>query len=104
MSFAPFMEMATLRVHRTAKDLAPIDTGRLYESILREPLYGDWENGGRVFTSTEYAIHQEIGTSRMKAANNGMGYMGLARDLEKDTIERELKSYIKEQLAIIANK
>lgn len=47
-----------------AKDLAPVDTGNLRNSITTEPS-GDKEV--KVRTGVEYAIYQELGTYKMAA-------------------------------------
>lgn len=56
---------ATIRVQRRAKQLAPVDTGRLRASIQQE--VGRDERGivGRVGTNVKYAVHLEYGTRRM---------------------------------------
>lgn len=118
------LEDATLLVQRSAKDKAPVGTpesthikgyvgGRLKSSIKREPLSGDYSKGGRVFTSTEYAQPQEFGFSHTfkgggtrkvyAGANNGLGYMRPAIDINNDKIQKMIGSYIKKELAFIAN-
>ncbi|SDY97599.1 HK97-gp10 family putative phage morphogenesis protein [Hymenobacter psychrophilus] len=55
----------TLLVESTAKDFAPVDTGRLRASI-----HSDFRAdglGGSVSTNVEYAQAQELGTRRMPA-------------------------------------
>lgn len=47
-----------------AKQLAPVDTGRLRNSIEHHPEGNDTMVVG---SDVEYAIYQEMGTSRMKA-------------------------------------
>ena len=47
-----------------AKQMAPVDTGRLRNSIEHHPEGNDTMVVG---TDVEYAIYQEMGTSRMKA-------------------------------------
>lgn len=56
-----------IKVQRRAKQLAPVDTGRLRASIT-EALGSDAEGlVERVGTNVEYAPHQEFGTSKMAA-------------------------------------
>lgn len=57
----------TIRVERRAKQLAPVDTGRLRSSITHETGREGGELVGRVGTNVDYAPHQELGTSRMAA-------------------------------------
>lgn len=71
-----------------AADYAPVDTGRLQNSIKHKPQSKDTEV---VYTNVEYAIYQEMGTSKMKA----QPYMRPAGENHlaeyKSIIERELK-------------
>jgi len=55
----------TLRVERRAKELAPVDTGRLRSSITYE--VGEDSRGlvARIGTNVTYAIYLEYGTRRM---------------------------------------
>lgn len=46
-----------------AKDYAPVDTGRLQNSIKHERVDDETE---AVQTNVEYAVYQEMGTSRQK--------------------------------------
>jgi len=46
-----------------AKDYAPVDTGRLMNSIEHERVDDETE---AVQTNVEYAVYQEMGTSRQK--------------------------------------
>lgn len=55
---------AGMAVEGYAKDLAPVDTGNLRNSITTEPS-GDKEV--KVRTGVEYAIYQELGTYKMAA-------------------------------------
>lgn len=59
-----------------AKDGCPVDTGRLRNSITHE-------NDSRsvvIGTNVEYGKYVELGTSRMKAANGGTGFLRPAAD------------------------
>lgn len=58
---------ASVKVHRRAKHLSPVDTGRLRASIAYE--IGKDGRGivGRVGTNVNYARHVEFGTGRMRA-------------------------------------
>lgn len=61
------LERRALKVERQAKHLAPVDTGRLRDSITHamatdaEGLYVD------IGSNVEYAIYQELGTRFMAA-------------------------------------
>lgn len=52
---------------------APKDTGRLQNSITSRIDTSD--NSVTIGTNVEYAPYQELGTSKMKAANHGKGFM-----------------------------
>lgn len=52
--------------------MAPVDTGRLRASITHRR---EGKDAVAVGTNVEYAIYQEFGTSRMPAANGGVGYL-----------------------------
>ena len=56
-----------------AKKLAPVDTGRLRNSITHSIDPDDLM--AYIGTNVEYAKHQELGTSKMQAANGGRGYL-----------------------------
>lgn len=56
-----------IRVDRTAKRLAPVDTGRLRSSIAWQLETDARGLHAVVGTNVHYAIHQEFGTSRMAA-------------------------------------
>ncbi len=67
-------QLAKLAVKKTAKDieataktLAPVDTGNLRSSIKTSDLRGVTQGspGAEVRASANYAIYQELGTSRM---------------------------------------
>ena len=83
---------ATRKVQRTAKDLAPVDTGVLKGSI-RTKKYPK-EQSGVVYTTVEYAPYQEFGTSRMSA----QPFMIPAMNINRAGINQSMKKYLKEQL------
>ena len=56
-----------VRVNRRAKQLAPVDTGRLRSSIVNETQLDERGLVEIVGTDVEYAGHVELGTSRMAA-------------------------------------
>lgn len=57
----------TVRVERRAKQLAPVDTGRLRSSVTHEMAEEGGDLVGRVGTDVDYAPHVELGTSRARA-------------------------------------
>ena len=58
---------ATIRVQRRAKQLAPVDTGRLRSSVAYEVARDGRDIVGRVGTDVNYAPYIEFGTRRMRA-------------------------------------
>jgi HK97 gp10 family phage protein len=98
VDMAPPIRDATLRVQRSAKDLAPKDTGWLQDSIKREALGRSYADGGTVYTTTTYAPYQEYGTHDMVAANGGIGFMRPAFDINEAINLREIEKYINDQL------
>lgn len=67
------LEKIGLTAERYAKGMAPKDTGRLQNSITHRVANG--ERAVYIGTNVEYAPYQELGTSRMKAANGGKGFL-----------------------------
>jgi HK97 gp10 family phage protein len=61
----PIIKEMAQRVQRTAKNIAPVDTGRLRGSI-RQRTFDVANPYARVGTVVEYAIFQEFGTSKAK--------------------------------------
>ncbi len=90
---------ATVKVQRKAKDYAPVDTGRLYESIMRKPYKGrSYKNGGLVYTNTEYAVYQEFGTKFMPPSNNGRGFLRASvLDLDAE-IKADMRKFIQNKM------
>ena len=61
-------------IETEAKRLAPVDTGKLKGEIKgKSRLFK-----GTVESPTSYAVYQEYGTYKMRAANSGRGYLRLA--------------------------
>lgn len=56
------MREATLMVQATAKEEAPVDTGRLRASITPEVRGGPGEVIGAVGSNVDYALYMELGT------------------------------------------
>lgn len=56
-----------LAIERDAKDLAPVDTGRLQSSIRADVQKALEDLAGIVFTNVHYAAHVEFGTVHLAA-------------------------------------
>lgn len=56
-----------IKVQRRAKQNAPVDTGRLRSSIAEELGREGSDLVERIGTDVEYALFQEVGTSKMAA-------------------------------------
>ena len=65
-----------LQAENDVRNVTPVDTGNLRNSITSRVKMD--ENAVYVGTNVEYAPHQELGTSKMKAANNGKGILRYA--------------------------
>jgi HK97 gp10 family phage protein len=87
----PEITESTRKVQKTARELAPKDTGYLYRSIHRK-LYPR-QRSGVVYTTTEYASYQEFGTSKMKA----QPYMIPAVNIHRAGIVQSMRSYLRQQ-------
>jgi len=85
---AKALEMCGLTAEGFAKRLAPVDTGRLRNSIA----HGADETSAQVGSNVEYAPYVELGTSRMKAqpflkpavADNGDTYKGIIESVMQE--------------------
>lgn len=65
--------IAGMQAENYARANAPVDTGRLRNSITSQVLKG--ENAVVIGTNVEYAPYQELSTSKMPACNNGRGFL-----------------------------
>ena len=65
-----------LQAENDVRNVTPVDTGNLRNSITSRVKMD--ENAVYVGTNVEYAPHQELGTSKMRAANNGKGFLRYA--------------------------
>lgn len=63
------IKKATIKVQGDAKLLAPVDTGRLRNSIQAETKEIGGKVVGRIFTSLEYAPYVEFGTGQRGEAS-----------------------------------
>lgn len=86
------LEAVGLVAERYAAEMSPVDTGRLRASITHST---DTENTCvYIGTNVEYAIYQEVGTSKMSAANGGQGYLRPAISRHIDEYKELIKSYM----------
>jgi HK97 gp10 family phage protein len=99
-SLSVAMNAAGLFVAGKAKSdgYAPIDTGLLRNSITNRVRKLKGAVTGEVGTNTEYAAFQEFGTSKMPAANGGRGYLRVALDDSKNTVQAIITAYLKRNL------
>ena len=65
-----------LQAENDVRNVTPVDTGNLRNSITSRVKMD--ENAVYIGTNVEYAPHQELGTSKMRAANNGKGFLRYA--------------------------
>lgn len=113
----PEIKEATYKVKTAAKDLSPVDTGALKGSI-RHKLYPK-QQAGVVYTTLEYAPHQEFGYTRKVSKGDkimvygkwrtatkdftvvysGKPFMRPAMNMHRAGIQQSLKKYIKQELA-----
>jgi len=90
----PVMQRATQLVQRTAKEMAPVDTGHLKRNIMRKTYTSPNNTGvvGEVYDPVEYGVYQEFGTSKMKA----QPFMRPALRVHQETIYKEFENYLKQ--------
>lgn len=67
------MKTVGMQAENYARANAPVDTGRLRNSITSQVLNG--EKAVVIGTNVDYAPYQELGTSKMAACNNGRGFL-----------------------------
>lgn len=84
------LEKIGLTAEGYAKKAAPVDTGRLRNSITHEVVGG--ESAVYVGTNVDYAPYQELGTSTHAAANDGRGFLRPAATEHADQYRQILKS------------
>ena len=76
----------------------PVHLGLLRNSITNRVRKIKGTVTGEVGTGVEYAAYQEFGTSKMPAANGGRGYLRVALDDSKNTVQAIITSYLKRNL------
>jgi HK97 gp10 family phage protein len=92
INIMPVIVKGTRKVQRTAKELAPVDTGTLRNSIKTKTI--PRLKTGIVYTALEYAPHQEFGTVNMPA----QPFMNPAMALHNKGIQQDLKTHMRTQL------
>lgn len=99
-SLSVAMNAAGLFVAGAAKKLSPVDTGLLRNSITNRVRKIKGTVTGEVGTNTEYAAYQEFGvpSRNMPAANGGRGYLRVALDDSKNTVQAIITAYLKRNL------
>jgi len=86
-----WLEAVGLDASSTAASVAPVDTGRLKNSISYQVV--DAENSVYIGTNVEYAPYQEFGTSRGVAGKHFIQFGATAHaDEYKNLLENELKN------------
>lgn len=117
------MNAASLFVAGAAKKITPVDTSLLRNSITNRVKKIKGRTTGEVGTSNEYAAYREFGTGiyaeggkgrktpwfvpledggfwtkGMKAANGGRGFLRVALDDSKNTVQAIITAYLKKVL------
>ena len=82
------IQKIAFRVERNAKQLTPVDTGRLRASIHTQPIFAGL--GAKISTNTEYAIFVHEGTKFMR----GRPFMERGAQFAKEQIEGDLTKRI----------
>ena len=85
------IEKAVIIVEGNAKDLCPVDTGRLRSSITHEVKSSKDKHIGKVGSNVEYAPYVEFGTSRMAGRPYLFGGLKNSRTDIIKIIERAIK-------------
>ena len=89
------IDKSAQRVKRAAKLLAPVDTGRLRNSIQHKTVKANGKIEGSVFTNVEYAPYVEFGA---RQSPTPFMFPALVQNQEqiKEVIVSEIKKAIKE--------
>lgn len=87
------IQKIAFRIERNAKQLTPVDTGRLRASIQTQPLFAGF--GAKVSTNTEYAVFVHEGTKYMRARP----YMAEAVKQLGNQIEQDISARIDTEFA-----
>lgn len=105
------LRIAASRIKETAKDLCPVDTGRLQNSIEVEDLPDDGSVVGvKIAPHTEYAVYVEYGTGRKgdPSVPHREDWKGQAPQPYMypalKAHEKEIPGYVKNALQVAINK
>jgi HK97 gp10 family phage protein len=90
----PYIQEATQKVQRTAKEECPKKTGHLKRNIKRKTIKTGNTVIGTVYDPVEYGVYQEFGTSKMK----GKPFMRPALKYHEKDIEKGVKDYIQKEI------
>jgi len=85
------IEKAVIIVEGNAKDLCPVDTGRLRSSITHEVKSSKEKHTGKVGSNVDYAPYVEFGTSRMAGRHYLFGGLKNSRKNIINLIKRAIK-------------
>ena len=88
------LQIVGMQVENYARNYAPVDTGRLRNSITSELGPATDKPYVQIGSNVDYAPYQELGTSKMGACNAGRGFL---RPAINDHME-EYKNIIEEEL------
>jgi HK97 gp10 family phage protein len=88
----PEINEGARKVQRTAKDLAPVDTGNLRNSIHYKSYRK--QQSAIVYTIVDYAPYQEFGTSKMEA----QPFLIPAMNINRIGINQSMQKYIRDYL------
>ena len=89
------LQIVGMQVENYARNYAPVDTGRLRNSITSELGPATDKPYVQIGSNVDYAVYQELSTSKMPACNGGKGFL---RPAINDHME-EYKNIIKEELS-----
>jgi HK97 gp10 family phage protein len=81
-----------LQAESDVADVTPVDTGNLRGSIVSEPHASD--TSVIIGSNVEYAPYQELGTSKMKPANGGKGFLRFALNNNLNKYMRMLEEHL----------
>ncbi len=106
IDFTEFFMQVGVRLRDTIKDVTPVGkTGNLKANISDKPIhtakYGySYRNGVIVYSPTEYAIYQELGTTKMFPANGGKGFVRYGFELYEKAgkLEQRLTDYYNQRI------
>lgn len=101
-----FFMQTGIRLRDTIKDVTPVGTtGNLKANISDKPIntvrYGySYRNGVIVYSPTEYAIYQELGTTKMFPTNGGKGFFRYGFEIfeQGGKVEKRLSDFYNKRI------